>query len=145
MSDVTDPIGELERAAAAADHPLHSEYLRSMVGRGERARQELVKLDDLKPMRPFQDFASMTTKDNVKVDIEIADPNHFLRTLQFVDDNGLREEFWRPFRNLLNLLAQTGGVIWPDGQDVPSFVWRGAGMIGGFIFHRHARDWCIHT
>jgi hypothetical protein len=142
MSAVRDPINDLERAAAAKDHPLHAEYLRSAIGRGDRAREELRLIDDLKPMLPSSAFERIEPGPHT---IEIVDPNHFLRTLQFAEDNGLRSEFWRPLHNLLNLLAQTGGRIWPDGQDVPSFVWQGCGMFGGFIFHRASRDWCIHT
>jgi hypothetical protein len=68
-----------------------------------------------------------------------------MRTLQFASDNMLSDEFARTFQRLMILLAQQGGVIWPDGQDVPSFVWRGCGMVGGFIFHASSREWSIHT
>jgi hypothetical protein len=142
MSATENPISDLERAAAAADHPLHTEYLRSMIGRGDKARQELRLIDGLVPMLPTTAFAQIEPGPHT---VEIIDPNHFLRTLQFVHDNGLRNEFWTPFHHLMNLLAQTGGKLWPDGQDVPSFTWQGCGMFGGFIFHRHSRDWSIHT
>ena len=101
-------------------------------------------LPDLKPM-PDADRWSLKTPVGTSTNIEITDPRHFLRTLQFASDNGLSDKFATPFMRLMNLLCQDGGAIWPDGQNVPSFVWRGAGLVGGFIFHRDSRDWSIHT
>jgi len=35
--------------------------------------------------------------------------------------------------------------VYPDGYKDPAFGWSGSGMVGGFIFHRHCRQWQIHT
>ena len=99
-------------------------------------------LPDLKPMATTCGWSRV--KDAL-VNVEITDPRHFMRTLQFAYQNDLADEFSKTFTRLLTLLAQEGGTIWPDGQNVPSFTWRGCGMIGGFIFHERSREWSIHT
>ena len=99
-------------------------------------------LPDLKPMPETCGWSSVP---DAPVNIEIANPRHFLRTLQFASDNMLSDKFAKTFQHLMVLLAQNGGTIWPDGQNVPSFTWRGCGMVGGFIFHASSQDWSIHT
>jgi len=99
-------------------------------------------LPDLKPMATTCGWSRVG---NAPVNVEITDPRHFMRTLQFASDNGLSAEFARTFEYLMHLLAQEGGTIWPDAQDAPSFTWRGCGMVGGFIFHPRSREWSIHT
>jgi hypothetical protein len=94
---------------------------------------------DLKPMRKWD------VKPVKAVQIEIANPEHFQRTMQFASDNMLSVEFAKCFEHLMHLLAQTGGTIWPDSLTAPSFIWRACGMTGGFIFHERSREWSLHT
>jgi hypothetical protein len=100
---------------------------------------ETKTLPDLKAMKPWPETVSRSTN------VEIANPEHFARTMQFASDNGLSEQFATTFARLMQLVAQQGGVIWPDDLKTPSFVWRGCGMVGGFIFHASSREWSIHT
>lgn len=76
--------------------------------------------------------------------IIIRDPAHFSYTINFAMQNDLVAEFGKAFTNLMHLL-RNGGEIWPDGWLDPGFGWSGCGMVGGFIFHRLAREWSIHT
>jgi hypothetical protein len=99
-------------------------------------------LPDLKPMPTTCGWSRVG---DAAVNVEIADPRHFMRTMAFAYQNELHDEFSKAFTRLLHLLAQEGGVIWPDAQNAPSFSWRGCGMVGGFIFHERSREWLIHT
>lgn len=76
--------------------------------------------------------------------VVIRDPAHFAYTVNFARQNDLLDEFGRKFADLMHLLRD-GGEIYPDGYTDPDFGWRGCGMVGGFIFHRLAREWSIHT
>jgi hypothetical protein len=139
MSEVNDLYIE----AAKPDHPLHDEWLRMRIRHGKEARDELKMRAPMKPMVSSDAFSSIS--DSPPAVINIVNPNHFMRTLRFVDNNNLQSEFYNAFHSLMLLMTYTGGRIYPDGPNTPDFGWQGAGMYGGFIFSPDTRTWSIHT
>jgi len=120
--------------------------------------------DKDKPLAPMVTHDKIDWPQYAPVAITIADPNHFHRTIKFARENGLAEQLGYKLLDLLSLLTRTAGKqkpklwesqtpeyetgqaqLYPDGYTDPGFGWQGCGMVGGFIFHSHAREWSIHT
>lgn len=118
-------------------------------------------------LRPMEKHTSISIPQFHKVNIEVGDANHMLRTIHFAETNGLKAKLGEKLIDLLRLLVQTSGPaiprkswepedypqqfepgtakVYPDGYTDPGFGWQGCGMSGGLIFHHHSREWAIHT